>query len=134
MARLMTKGTKNKTTEQLEQAIEELGANINVMAGNESVTINGATLARNYSKTMDIVEEILLEPRWDENELELIKQAVLSQIIQQEASPNSIAANSYREIIYGKDHILSNNILGTKESVSEGQVIDNSGSRAKLSS
>ncbi|MFC2117413.1 M16 family metallopeptidase [Bacteroidota bacterium] len=117
MARIMTKGTKNKTTEELEQAIEELGASIGVRATNENITISGATLARNYLKTMALVQEILLEPRWDEKELDLAKQAVGSQILQQEASPNSIAANYYRKLIYGENHILSNNILGTKESV-----------------
>ena len=118
MARIMTKGTKNKTTEELEQAIEELGASIGVRATNENIIISGATLARNYLQTMAIVQEILLEPRWDEKELELAKQAVGSQILQQEANPNSIASNYYRKLIYGDKHILSNNILGTKKSVS----------------
>jgi len=119
MADLMTKGTKNKTPEQLENAIESLGASINAYATNESIIISGNTLAKNYEKTMSLVREILLEPRWDLKEFDLIKQSTLSQIEQQKASPNAVAANAYRKLIYGEKNILSNNNAGTASSVNE---------------
>ncbi len=118
LAQLMTKGTATKTTEELENAIESLGANIFVFAGDEAITVSGNTLARNYDKTMALVQEILLQPRWDSTEFNLAKQSVISQIQQQQASPNSIAANEYAKLIYGEEHILSNNNLGTETSVS----------------
>lgn len=117
MADLMTRGTANKTPEELEAAIDELGASINVNAGRQTVTISGNSLARNYQKTLDLVEEILLEPRWDETEFELAKQSILSQIAQQSANPNSIATNAYNKLLYGEDHILSFNSIGTTSSV-----------------
>ena len=117
LADMMTKGTKNKTTEELEEAINELGATINVNARSQSIEIFGNTLARNYDKTMALVKEILLEPRWDEKELELLKQQTISGIIQSQASPNAIANNKFSELVYGKDHILSHNISGTESSV-----------------
>ena len=75
------------------------------------------TLARNYPATLALVEEMLLQPRWDEKEFALIKQSVLSQIRQQEADPNALASSSYRKLIYGKQTIRSRNILGTAETV-----------------
>ncbi len=117
LASMMTKGTKNKTPQELEAAIEQLGANINVFAQQESITITGNTLAKNYEATIDLLEEILLEPRWDENEFTLALQQVMSQIQQQEANPNSIAQNAYNVLIYGEDNIRSKNILGSLSSV-----------------
>ncbi|MFC4634874.1 M16 family metallopeptidase [Dokdonia ponticola] len=117
MAQLMTKGTATKTTAELEEAIESLGASIYVYAGDESVTVSGNTLAKNYEATMALVEEIILQPRWDEKEFEIIKQSVTNQIVQQQANPNSIAANQYTKLIYGDKHILSHNRLGTPDSV-----------------
>ncbi len=117
LARLMTKGTQSKTTEELEDAIESLGAEINIFAGDENIAITGSTLARNYEKTLALVEEMILEPRWDQKEFELIKQSVISQIQQEEASPRSIANNQYAKLVYGADHILSHNNLGTEASV-----------------
>lgn len=117
LAQLMTKGTKNKTTAELEEAIEQLGASINVFAGTESTNLSVNTLARNYAAVMGLVEEILLEPRWDSVEFELAKQSTISRIQQLAASPNMVAQNEFNKLIYGKDNIRSQNILGTIESV-----------------
>ena len=117
MARLMTQGTAQKTPQELEEAIQQLGASINVFARTEDVRISVTTLARNYRATLDLVQEILLQPRWDEKEFALIKQSVLSQIRQQEADPNALASSNFNKLIYGKDDLRSRNILGTTESV-----------------
>ena len=117
MARMMTQGTATKTAQELEEAILQLGATINVEARTEDVRISVTTLARNYEPTLALVQEILLQPRWDEKEFALIKQSVLSQIRQQEADPNAIANTNYNKLIYGKDNIRSRNILGTAETV-----------------
>jgi zinc protease len=114
---MMLKGTAGKSTAQLEEAIKDLGATINVRASREKITISGNTLARNYDKTMALVEDIVLNPRWDENEFELARQSVLSNIAQQAANPNAIATNLYNGLIYGQKHILSKDLLGTKDSV-----------------
>ena len=91
MARMMTQGTRRKTPVELEEAIQQLGANINVFAATEDVRVRVNTLARNYDATLALVEEILLEPRWDAKEFDLLKQSVISQVRQQEANPNAIA-------------------------------------------
>ena len=117
MARMMTQGTQKKTPQELEEAIQQLGASINVVAGTEDVRIMVSTLAKNYGPTLALVEEILLEPRWDAKEFDLIKQSTVSQIRQQSANPNAIAQNEYNKLIYGNDNIRSRNILGTIESV-----------------
>lgn len=117
MARLMTQGTAKKTPQELEEAIQQLGASINVFARTEDVRISVTTLARNYAATVDLVREILLEPRWDEKEFALVKQSVLSQIRQQEADPNALASSNFNKLIYGKADIRSRNILGTSASV-----------------
>jgi len=117
LADLMTKGTASKTPEELETAIETLGASINAFATKESIIISGNTLSKNYEETMALVQEILLQPRWDEKEFDLLKQSTLSQIERQKAEPNSIAANQFDKLIYGENHILSNDNLGTKSSV-----------------
>lgn len=117
LANLLTKGTATKTPQELEAAIELLGASISVYAGDENITIYGSTLAKNYDETMALMEEILLSPRWDAQEFHLAKQKVKSTIQQQQANPNSIAENEFRKLIYGKEHILSHNNLGTLKSV-----------------
>ncbi len=117
MARMLTQGTAKKTPQELEEAIQQLGASINVSAGKEGIFVTGNTLARNYPATVALVEEILLQPRWDAKEFDLQKQAAISQIRQQLANPNAVAQNQYSTLIYGKDNIYSRSALGTVESV-----------------
>ena len=66
---------------------------------------------------MALVQEIILQPRWDAKEFDLIKQSTLSQILQQKADPNSIARNEFKKLIYGNESILSNNRMGTENAV-----------------
>lgn len=117
MARMLTQGTAKKTPQELEEAIQQLGASINVNAGSEEVVIGVNTLARNYDATLALMEEILFEPRWDAKEFDLLKQSTIAQIKQIDANPNAVAQRAYGELIYGKDNIRSRSILGTVDSV-----------------
>jgi zinc protease len=123
LAETMTQGTTRRTPGELEQAIQLLGASINVGAGRETFVISGSTLARNYAETMALVEEILLEPRWDEEEFALARERVQNRLRQQEASPNAVATNVFNRLLYGYT-ALGLNSLGTLESV-DSMTIDN---------
>lgn len=108
---LMQEGTKNKTPEELEDAIGQLGADISMSTSSEFITISGNCLARNYDKTMELLEEILLEPRWDETEFDRIKKSTITQIQQNNGQPNRITARVFSKILYG-DKILGNSTFG----------------------
>jgi zinc protease len=117
LAGIITKGTAKKTPEVLEDEIETLGATIYASANKEYITIKGNTLAKNYDKTMALVEEMLLEPRWDVKEFDLLKKSTLNQIERQQAEPNSIASIAFDKLIYGENNILSFDNMGTTTSV-----------------
>ncbi len=117
MTDIMMEGTANKTPEELEEEIELLGASIRMYTSNEAITISGNTLARNFNKTMDIVEEILIQPRWDEEELQRIKTSTINTIKRNEANPSIVADNVYNKLLYGENHILAYPAIGTAKSV-----------------
>jgi zinc protease len=116
LAQTMTEGTANKTPDELEQAIDLLGSTIEVEAGSQSLVIGGATLARNYDATMALVEEILLEPRWDAERFELARERVRNQLQQRSANPTAIATDVFQKLLYG-DHILAQNAAGSAETI-----------------
>ena len=124
LANLMTKGTKNKTPEELENAIESIGARISAFASNENITISGTTLSKHFDDTMDLVSEILLEPRWDENEFDLLKQSTLSSIQRGKANPNQIAEYEFSKLLYGEQNILAYDNSGTEASVERISILD----------
>lgn len=117
MTDIMMEGTANKTPEELEEAIELLGASINMFTTRESIVVQGNTLTRNFDATMDLVEEILLQPRWDEEELGRIKTATINGIKRSAANPNNVAREVYNKVLYGDGHIFSYPTSGTETSV-----------------
>lgn len=117
LADLLMEGTKDMTPEELEEAIGQLGAKVNITSSAEFITITGNCLSRNYKALLSLVEKIILEPRWDEQEFDRLKQAAISNITQRQANPNAIAGNVFYKKLYGNDHILSLPGSGTTKSV-----------------
>jgi len=114
---LMMEGTANRTPEELEDAIGELGARISISGGQEQIVISASGLSRNYGALVDLVEEILVEPRWDEAEFERLKSAQLNRLRQREGSPQLIASGAFYRVVYGEEHAFSVPTLGTTGSV-----------------
>lgn len=117
VADLMNEGTASKTPLELEEAIDILGSRIRVSASSIAISISGNTLTRNFKPTMDLVKEMLLEPRWDGEEFGLSKKSVINGLKRQKANPNSLANDELQKLVYGEGHILSTGTSGTEESV-----------------
>ena len=116
-ASLMNEGTKNKTPEELEDAIRLLGASISVSGGNENITIRVSTLARNFEKTINLVEEMLFEPRWDTVQFGLAKSRVINNLKRNKANPSYLASTTLNKLIFGENNILAAETSGTEASV-----------------
>lgn len=118
VGQLMNEGTKNKTPLELQEAIEGLGSSIRINASGTSISISGNTLVRNFDKTLALVEEMLLEPRWDEEEFGLAKVRTLNNLKRQKANPNSMASELFQKLVYGDQHIFGIGASGSEETVS----------------
>lgn len=116
-AQMLNEGTKNKTPEELEEAIQLLGANINIRGGEENITVSVRTLTRNFEQTLDLVKEMLLEPRWDEEQFSINKTRTVNSLKRNMADPNYLASNTFSELNLGDENVLSSDVSGTVESV-----------------
>ena len=117
VANLMDEGTKSKTPAELEEAIDLLGSSISISAGLESIGISGNSLAKNLEATLDLVNEILTEPRWDEQAFDIAKTRRLASIQQVKGNPQSLAFNALNKKLYGEDHPSATPLGGTTDSV-----------------
>ena len=116
-ASLMNEGTRTKTPEELEDAIRLLGASINVYGGTENITIRVSTLARNFEKTVSLVEEMLFEPRWDEEQFGLAKSRIINNLKRNQANPSYLASITLNKLIFGDNNILATESVGTEATV-----------------
>jgi zinc protease len=101
---MLEKGTTSLNTAEFEDAVKSLGSTINVSASLTETTISGNTLARNFDKTFALIEDMILNPRWDEEEFELLKIKRINQIKVAAADPNSIARREAAALAYDSDH------------------------------
>ena len=116
-ARLMTEGTALKTAEELESAIGKLGARISVSTSIERTNISISSMSRNFDQVMALVEEMILQPRFDQAALDRIKSQTKTMIVSQNTSPSAIAGNTRDKLIYGEGHVLALDEYGTAESI-----------------
>jgi zinc protease len=114
---MMMEGTKNKTPIELEEAIDELGANIYMYTGREAIMVNVNCLTSKFNDVYQLVEEILLEPRWDEKEFARVKKQTIENINRSKVRPTTVARNVFNKLVYGDNHIFSIPTLGTMRSV-----------------
>lgn len=117
VASVMNEGTKNKTPEELEEAIRTLGASIRITSGNEDITINVRTLSNNFEKTIALVQEMLLEPRWDKEQFSLTKSRIINTLKRNHAIPEYLASTTLNKLIFGDNNILAVETSGTEASV-----------------
>jgi zinc protease len=113
-ADILNKGTANKTTAELEDAIKSLGSTIEISANDTSTVVKGSTLSRNFGQTMALVEEMLLEPRWDAEEFDLLKRKQINQIDLDAGNPSAISRREAARLRYPQDHVYSYRPYGTK--------------------
>jgi zinc protease len=116
VAAMMNEGTKNKTPEQLEDAIGLLGASIRVTSGNEDISVEVSSMAKNFEKTLALVQEMLLEPRWDAESFALAKSRIINTLKRNAASPDYLASTTLNKLMFG-DNILAMEATGTEASV-----------------
>ncbi len=116
-AQMLNEGTKNRTPEELEEEIQLLGANISISGGQESITVYVSSLARNFEKTLALVEEMLLEPRWDEEQFSINKTRTINNLKRNLAEPNYLSTITFNRLTLGADNIFAIDNSGTIESV-----------------
>jgi zinc protease len=120
---MLMQGTARRSAAELEEAIGLLGSSIRFTADREQLYLAGTALARNLSATLELVQEILLEPRWDEVEFERLKREALVQITAAEAEPGAVAARAFNRVLYGEKHPYGRLAAGSRESI-EAMTID----------
>lgn len=124
LADMLNEGTASKTPAELEDAIGLLGSGISVSASPTSITISGSSLARNFGKTIDLVTEMILEPRFDEADFERIKTSRLASIKASKGNPSAIASQAYMKLLYGENHVAGQVLGGDEAQVSAIELAD----------
>ena len=116
-AAVLNCGTRTKTPEELEVALGLLGARVSFGVSTERMQLSGSCFKKNFPQVLRLVEEMLLEPRWDETALELARKRMIGNIRQSSTEPKVLARHVFRQMMYGPENVLSNSALASEKEV-----------------
>lgn len=97
---LMRSGTTLHTKEQLDEAIDQIGASISV----SSTSATASSLSKYKTELLNLFSEILFQPSFPAVELDKIKKQFISGLASQKDDPKSISNVISNAVLYGKNH------------------------------
>lgn len=121
-AATMMKGTKNYTSLELSQVLEDNGIKIVPSVGADAFSVTVLTTKDEYDKTMELLNEVVNNAIFDDYEIEKVKSDKLSAIKTNKDVPIKQAIEEYRDMIYKNtpysisSKVLEKNIQNIKKS------------------
>ena len=110
------KGTKRRSALQIVEEIEAVGGDLNAATSVDSTGYYARVLPKDMPLALDILSDIILEPRFDGAELARERDVILQEIAASSDSPDDIVYDFISEAAF-PDQPVGRTILGTAQSV-----------------
>lgn len=117
------KGTKTRTALDIAQEIENVGGYLNAYTSKESTAYYARVLGADVPKALDVLSDIILNPSFDDGEIETERGVILQEIGQTLDTPDDIIFDWLSEETF-PDQALGRPILGTPDHVRHFQADD----------
>ncbi|RZA02274.1 MAG: insulinase family protein [Sphingobacteriaceae bacterium] len=113
---LLFKETERRSTSQILNRLELVGADLNAYTTKEYTCIHASLLNPHLERTIDLFEDILFHSTFPEDELEKERGVILDEIASYLDQPEEAIQDDFEDMLF-KGHAIGKNILGTPESV-----------------
>ncbi|WP_406721274.1 MULTISPECIES: M16 family metallopeptidase [Thioclava] len=110
------KGTKTRSALQIAEAIEDVGGYINAYTSREVTAYYARVLGNDVPLALDVIGDILMNPVFDQREIEVERGVILQEIGQSLDTPDDIIFDWLQEAAY-PDQAIGRTILGPAEKV-----------------
>jgi len=116
-AQMVREGTKSRTSIQIAEEIDRLGASLSVGAsfGSPDAVLSAAGLSDNFDAWFAVAVDVLLNANFPADELEKLKQRQRAQLREQRSAANFLLNERFNRAVYG-EHPAANVSL-TRESI-----------------
>ena len=112
------KGSKNYPKEKLNTILDRTAARISTNSGMDYTTMSLHCLNRYFDETWDVFTDIIMNPTFDEHEVELVRDRLLVDIRQRQDDPDSYLRELAVNLFY-KEHPYRLDPDGTEASMSK---------------
>lgn len=101
MTALLNEGTKTRTSQQLAEEIERLGASVSASAGEDNTIVAASALSMYGADVLKLMADVVLNPTFPESELALYKKNTIENLKYQRSQPSFLADEQISKAIYG---------------------------------
>jgi len=98
---LLNEGTKTRSSKQLAEEIERLGASISATSGDDNTIVAASALSLYSSDVLRLMADVVLNPVFPESELALYKKNTIEGLKYQRSQPAFLASEQTAKILYG---------------------------------
>jgi len=116
-ANMMNEDSKNFTVEQMSSELEKLGSSITVNNTDDAVVFTVQCLKKNLDKTLQLLEERMLNPKFNEDAFNRTKRQLEQRMKNSKSQPAGVATEVYAKLLYGENNILGLPDDGTPETL-----------------
>ncbi|QPH38113.1 M16 family metallopeptidase [Pedobacter endophyticus] len=114
---LIFKRTEKRSTIQILNRLESVGADLNAYTTKEYTCIHASFLNPYLDRTLDLFSDIVFHSTFPEDEMDKEKSVILDEIASYVDQPEEAINDDFEDMLFAGNP-LGNNILGTEESVS----------------
>ncbi len=100
---MRTGGTRAKTGDQLDQELENIAAGVESTIDETSGTVSFNALKENTDTVLSAFHDVLTEPEFRQNKIELAKNEIRSGIARRNDDAHGVSEREFANIVYGKD-------------------------------
>jgi len=101
VAQMLKEGTRRRSSAELAEAVEFLGANLYVGADEENVYVMVRALSEHLDEAMDLLAEVARNPRFSDTELRRLKQRERDRLALSSQQPRYLARRELYRELYG---------------------------------
>jgi predicted Zn-dependent peptidase len=113
---LLFKETEKRSTSQILNRLELVGADLNAYTTKEYTCIHASFLNQHLERTIDLFEDILFHSTFPDEEMDKERGVILDEIASYLDQPDEAIHDDFEALLF-KGHPMGNNILGTTETV-----------------
>src|SRR5580765_2800382 len=123
-AAMLQEGAGSRTSLELADAIDFLGADVTTTAGIDSSAVRLHVPVARLADALPLMADVALRPTFPKEELDRLRQERLTAILQARDNPATIDATAFNRVLYGPTHRYGTSVNGTAATLKSFSVDD----------
>jgi zinc protease len=118
-AEMLDEGAGPRDALQIADAVDYLGANLSTSSTSDASFVDLHVPAARWGDALPIMADVALRPTFPQEELQRVREELLTSIVQAEDDPESLIQFAFPRLVYGPQHRYGTMSFGTAASVKD---------------